>query len=341
MTSPKNPYSPFKKKITGKASSRTKSSSGHELMVVGFPPTMIELYSYTKLVSGSAKENFSYPFRMNFDSDDPAYDFPVLESNGFIGYYYMRQSLDSNERKSGVDGFPRYMLVRCVPEGNPSSAQTRKEGLNVLESFFKHKKTSKFPPTQIRTADLTADPPKALNEYVLDKDIFILLGNIFEEEVLNRDFVSTFPEISRVIFRGPSYPEEAVSRLGFGHIHTSTSSGSYAPGFFPVGNSSPVVKGEIMDDGSKKDDFEAIEKTENSTLEEAENLSKKTIDESASTENNETLNHDEEESKSHGVQDVDLSNHVASEESSDKKRSREQKPERIKSPRTSSKRMKK
>lgn len=216
MGPPNTDYSPFKKKITAKVSSKSGGETGHELMVVGFPPTMVELYAYTKITLGSIKENFSLAFRKSFDEEEGSTKFPELEENGFIGYYFMRTSKDSNERKNGSDGYARYFMVRCVPDGNPSSSETRQEGLNFLSAFYKHKKSSKYPPPYIRTIDLTHDPPKAMDEYLMDKDIFTLLKNIFEEDVLDSNFSSFFPEIASVLFGGPIYPDEAVVRLGFG-----------------------------------------------------------------------------------------------------------------------------
>ena len=268
----KNPYSPFKKNIKATKSVQT----GHELKVCGFPPTMLELYSYIKYASGSERENYTYSFRKNFDGDDPNFSFPELEEYGFLGYYYMRDSKESNERKNGSDGYPRYMLVRCVPGGNVTSRETRFEGMNRLSNFFSSKKASKYPPASIRLTDETADPPKALDEYLLDKDIFKLLGSIFEEDVLAPTFYSTFPEIAAVLFGGPIYSPEAIAKLGFGQVNTSQAGrGSYAPGFIPPvdenhgtgGNNTDPTDGEAPENNEPSEDGKNCEGNKNKEIE--------------------------------------------------------------------------
>ena len=235
-----NPYrkSPFKKKITGKVSSKNQDA-GHLVTCIGFPPTMIELYQYLKTVSGQTKENYTYPYRKHFLGDDESFKYPELEEHGFIGFNYMRDS--DGQPKNGVDGYRRYLLVRCVPEGNISSSDTRMEGLNVLSAFFKSKKVSKYPPSLIKVTDLTCDPVKALDEFMLDKDIFSLLNNIFEEDALTPQFCSKFPAIAPVLFGGPTYPTEAIERLGYsGANPLNGPNGSYAPDFFPPNRDVPV-----------------------------------------------------------------------------------------------------
>lgn len=225
----KNPYSPFKKKV-GKVSSKNKDT-GHTLICVGFPNTNIELYQYTKVNSGQERENYTYHFRKNFDGDDK-FSVPHLEEAGFIGYYYLRGT--GNIRKNGSDGYPRYNLMRIVPGENTTSAETRMEGLNVLSTFFKSIRYSKYPPSHIQCSDNTAQGPGSLDKYLLDKDIFSLLANVFEESVLNSEFFSSFPDIAPVIFGGPEYPPEAIEKLGYRETNAANGAkGNYHPSFVP------------------------------------------------------------------------------------------------------------
>ena len=230
----KNPYnSPFKKKVSSKISTKSRTEAGNDLVSIGFPPTTIELYSFSKSASGNTKENYTYHYRMHTDGNDEKFHVPVLEEAGFIGYNYMRLDRSSNQRKNGSDGYPRYWLIRCLPEGNPTTSETRLEGLSILNSFFKNKSYSKYPPSHIRTSDLTSDPPKALDNFLLDDDIIGLLEHTFTEDALNPNFARNFPEIASIVYGGPTYSTKAKEELGYGEPNPkSGESGSYVPGFF-------------------------------------------------------------------------------------------------------------
>ena len=267
-----NPYSPFKKK-PGKVSSKNKES-GHTLLCVGFPETNIELYQFVKVNSGQEKENYTYRFRRSFDGDDKSLYVPHLEEAGFIGYYFLRGV--GNTRMNGSDGYPRYNLMRVVPGENITSPETRMEGLSVLSTFFKSITYSKYPPANIRCSDITATAPKSLDKFLLDKDIFSLLENVFEELVLNSGFVSAFPEIAPVIFGGPTYPFEAVDKLGYKETNPADGpQGSYHPSFVPPqdskqehpnseGKSDEHPNSEGKSDEQKDDEKEDAEEVESS-----------------------------------------------------------------------------
>ena len=120
--------SPFRKKVS-KSSAKLKSGDG--IVCYGFPPTVYELYGYARNHKGEIKDGYIDPFR-KFVDGDANHDYPHLEEAGFTAYYAMRKSPVSNERVVQSNGYFRYWLVRCVPEGNPSTPETRLEGLDVL-----------------------------------------------------------------------------------------------------------------------------------------------------------------------------------------------------------------
>ena len=271
MSPVSNPYakgSPFKKKASRVSSKLGKA--GDELVVHGIFPTVYELYAYSKISNGQIKDGYTYPFRMFIDGD-ANYKYPHLEEAGFVGYYVVRRSPDSDERLNGSDGYARYYMVRCVPGGSPTTKETRMEGLNVLSEFFKHPKTSKYPPASIRLDDLTTDPPKALNHFLRDVDIFNLLENSFEKDALTPLFVKTFPDLAKVIFGGPTYPAQAVDRLGYGVID------GRVPGFFPGGDK-PRDSSVDEPEGSKPTADEEKSKISATIEEKAEDTAEGTAD---------------------------------------------------------------
>ena len=285
------PSSPFKKKVS-KTSTKI-GKAGDELVCYGFYPTVYELFSFSKVKKGQVYDGYTYPFRKFIDGDDELFQFPHLEEAGFVGYYVMRKSPDSEERLDGPDGYPRHWMVRCVPGGNPTSSETRLEGLNILSHFFKSPKVSKYPPASIRLDDLTPSVPKALNFFLRDSDIFSLLECSFEKSALTPNFVTKFPEIAKVIFSGPTYPPSAKNLLGYGPQNPLNGrGGSYVPGFHPPEVRSTENEAPSVDEEEKEEKEVVEENTEEDNVEETPGESEEKDDE-----NSEKAEHSDDDKK--------------------------------------------
>ena len=231
--------SPLRKGTATKLTSKANKGGSFVLRVHGFPPTGVEAYSLTLETSGGqGKEGYTYPVRSYVEgtNKNPIIQ-EILERGSFMACYYQRDGPTTNERKNGHDGWPRYWMIRNLPEGQTSSESSRREGLELLAALFKNKGVSKFPPVDIQKHDITGSTPRAMNHFFMDGDVMCLLDAIMDKDLLNMDFADSYPDFASVIFSGPNYPQEAIERLGYRPVPNpyNGTHGNYAPGFFPPG----------------------------------------------------------------------------------------------------------
>lgn len=230
--------SPLRKGTSSKLTSKSNKGAQFILEAYGFPPTGVEAYCYTRVVDGIQQyEGYTYPFRKYVEgTSDSQIVKDILQKGNFMASYYQRSNKDDNERKVGADNWPRYWMIRNLEGGQASSEASRQEGMDLLKAFFKNHGVTKYPPQDITMRDLTGNPPATMDRFFMDGDIIRLLEAIIDEDLLNTNFASEFPDYAAVIFGGPSYPADAVDRLGFGPKNPRNGpNGSYDPNFVPPG----------------------------------------------------------------------------------------------------------
>ena len=144
---------------------------------------------------------------------DGELDSAILEDCNFTSYNARR--LPQSKNIIMLQGtFWRHVIVRHVP-GGISTPESREEGLRKLKEFLMSTANSKYPITDVTTADCTdSDNPLALDHFFLDVDIIDFIHTEFDESDLNREFYSRFPELALKLWSGPNYPEFARD-LGF------------------------------------------------------------------------------------------------------------------------------
>ena len=108
-------------------------------------------------------------------------------------------------------GHMRFVIVR-YPKERESTAQTRKEGLELIGSFFMDPKFSKFPPVAIEKIDQTdEDDPCPLDTFFKDEDIEEFMRTDVAEKELDSDFVEKYSDFAKLCWSGNHYSDFAVA----------------------------------------------------------------------------------------------------------------------------------
>ena len=217
-----------------------------EIRAFSFPPFGVECFDYSKVNGHQRAEGYTIPFRRCMESESTEDNIPALIDAGFFAASFQRENIFVDDRKHGNDNWPRYWMIREVPGGNQSSVETRREGMEILKSFFMDPRNTSYPPKSIECMDHTSERPSAMQHFFLDRDVLRILARIIDDEYHNPLFSSRFPEHALVAFPGPTYPAEAVVGLGFGTPNPRNHDrGAYAPNYVPneQNNAPPIVNG--------------------------------------------------------------------------------------------------
>ena len=117
--------------------------------------------------------------------------------------------------------FWRNVIVRYpIDEGDndvPSDKETRKQGLQTLKSFFLNEEYTRYAPDNITLKDETDVPnydPPALDMYFTDYAIRKIMEKHINEDELNENFVSRWPELAAKCWSGDKVSSWART-LGF------------------------------------------------------------------------------------------------------------------------------
>ena len=202
--------SPFEKTAPGRSSSKLNKKKGFNLVCVAFHARLaVEICLCEK---GAGNDGFSVPFCKVIDGVASC---PELPEAGFRAHCNRRQNLDVNKKLTGIDGWDRFVLVRCVNEMEPSTQATRQEGLTFLKRFFMDGNHQSCPPSDINTVDMTDHlAERAMNDCFLDEDIHTLITENVHEDVLDHHFASSFWDLAIKFFRGTDIPTFACDTHG-------------------------------------------------------------------------------------------------------------------------------
>lgn len=246
--------SPLKKKITGSISSRSKSVITHRIIARAIHPEWpVEILSYeVGNTQNGWSDGYTYNIRkhINASADDAPEELqadriPILTEIGLRAYFYQRHSYERNDFRAGAGkGFPMLWLVRVVPDELPSTEATRRDGMEQLKLFLTNVRYTKYPPAAIQCIDET-DLQTPLDRLLRDNDVVEFVSFIFDEDTLNNEFAINFPDHAALVFGGPSYPEIAITKLGYNNR-------GLAPGFNIGAQASNLELYEAPDPPSKK-----------------------------------------------------------------------------------------
>ena len=180
------------------------------IRVLGFQdPLYVEIYEYTLSAN---KPGFINNFR-KWSRGELVND--ALSEANFIGLKMQRDfSVDGNATLFYDDGYAHFWIIRYPPE-NESTADTRKEGLRVLKSFFMSSQATDYPPGSIEVFDFTTDVSAVLEKYFLDDDIDKIVKASFDMEDLNDTFYERFTALAETIYLEKEPSGYAHTILGF------------------------------------------------------------------------------------------------------------------------------
>ena len=195
---------------------RIKQEKGPFLRVYGFGPE----FSFEMYIIEKDSENDEYLKGISDYIESPPdtnSKHSLIDECNFYKKAYRRIPKSANEHLCGTKkGYWRSVILR-YPKENESTPQTRQDGLNALSSFLKDSRFSKYPINNIITVDMTdEDNLPSLDTFLMDDDIKNVMEQDIDEEELNKEFVSKYPEFAKRIYAGNNYSDWART-LGFGN----------------------------------------------------------------------------------------------------------------------------
>ena len=195
---------------------RIKQEKGPFLRVYSFGPE----FSFEMYIIEKDSENDEYLKGISDYIESPPNTnekHSLVDECNFYKKAYRRIPQSANEHLCGTKkGYWRSVILR-YPKENESTPQTRQDGLNALSSFLKDSRFSKYPINNIITVDMTdEDNLPSLDTFLMDDDIKNIMEQDIDEEELNKEFVSKYPEFAKRIYAGNNYSDWART-LGFGN----------------------------------------------------------------------------------------------------------------------------
>ena len=172
-------------------------------------PLAVEAYEYTIT---DTKPGFIHRYRLWAKGD---LEVEALTAANFNNTKVQRDmSKRDNEPLLDGEGYSRVWLVR-YPPGGESTADTRKEGLQILKTFFMSKIATDYPPKSIQLVDKTTDVPNVLDMFFLDNDIEEIIKVSFEITELEQEFYRKYPICANMIYTENEPSLYAKEHLGF------------------------------------------------------------------------------------------------------------------------------
>ena len=224
---PTNPY----KKHSPKDRNSSKKNKAVQHVIKGYrfgSNATFELYNYS--VGSPAldwKDGYTLNLRQFVDGDKAV---PELEDLGICGYYFMRVRYEVNQSLRGSDNWPRFNIIRVLPDGSFSTPNSLEQGMTGLKNYFMNSAYSLYPPSDITCIDATnSDAPLSLDRFICDVDVPAVLRMVIEPGLTTDTFATDYPDVASMFYGGPIYPQTAVQDFGYGIVTPRVV--GLAPGF--------------------------------------------------------------------------------------------------------------
>jgi hypothetical protein len=211
---------PTKKAASVCASPRKKANfrPGNSVVAAKYP--LITSYAFHADIQYEAyiyaKDDHNDGYLNSYKTASTTQELPQdLRDAGFAVYQRRRIPGTSNEvmKQKNKPSFDRIIILRTVE--STSTPATRKEGLNVLKAHLLNPNNSRYPPSSINIVDnVTKNDISALDTFFLDDFIDHVIQEMYDEDDINSDFYSTYPELAKQLWSGSHYSEFARA-LGF------------------------------------------------------------------------------------------------------------------------------
>ena len=151
-------------------------------------------------------------FRKYSNGETP---YPRFDDLGFGDVKYRRLPGSRSEifTNDGRGNFWRVLFIRYLDQ--PSTAESRAEGLQAVREFIMSTSSSKWPPKEVTVRDITnmADP-HPLDAFFLDADVEGFMKAYLEEEQFDGQFYKNCREFAEKCWSGP-HDSTFATALGF------------------------------------------------------------------------------------------------------------------------------
>ena len=213
------PASPKKAKQVPSMRDNLKKKKDKPVPTIGVhafaDPVCAEAYEYT---IQSDKDGFTHKYRMWSKGE---LEVNELTDANFTGMKMRRDTeTPGNEILKDCEGYARIWLIR-YPEGTESTVETRKEGLRVLQNFFKSKISTTYPPKDIVLVDRTLEERPIMESFFLDDDIEEIVKLSCDTDVLDDQFYTTFPVFAKKMYTFQEPSDFAKGKLGFPSLRST------------------------------------------------------------------------------------------------------------------------
>jgi hypothetical protein len=193
-------------------SSASKSKAKNQVIALGYSA---ELGCEVYMVVNGNRDMYYQGIVQYMRGDYAGQLHEMFDKAGFYKICSRRVPYSANETMMS-GGYRRVVILR-FPDNDEkaSTTESRLEGMEALKSFLMDSRFSKYPPRDIELVDKTDDENlPSLDQFLTDEDIKEIMGDMFNEDVLNADFVDNFPSYAQYCWRGKNVSEWASS-LGF------------------------------------------------------------------------------------------------------------------------------
>ena len=210
---PAKATAPSPKKKSGKKPSgkdvKKKPRTVPQLIVTSF----ISEFPFEAYMFWADESNDHYSGFKNFANGDAP--LPQLDDLGFADIKFRRRPGTRNEiyANETKGNFWRIILMRYLQQ--PSTAESRAEGLEAVRQFLMSTASSKWPPKEIVTKDITnVAAPHSLDMFYLDADIEKFMKTYLDEEQFTAEFFATYEDFAKKCWSGP-HDSSFAKDLGF------------------------------------------------------------------------------------------------------------------------------
>ena len=138
-----------------------------------------------------------------------------LDELGFGDVKYRRYPGTRSQiyTNDGNNNFWRVIFMRYLEE--PSTTASHTEGLNAVKEFLMSTASSKWPPKEIATKDITNEAdPHPLDAFFLDTDIEKFMKSYLDEDQFGEQFYETYGNFAQKCWSGP-HDSKFANELGF------------------------------------------------------------------------------------------------------------------------------
>ena len=215
----KKPASPGKKKFIAPKPGNKNKNSFHILVAGGFHPIFENLELATFVRQNDEKDGYMYHMKQLIKNVSSK-NCDEFEKIGFYNYVTRRVPFGANDPLLDPPSYEynRILMVRYLGNDKQSTPESREEMFKGIKYIAQHREFNDYPVKDICKMDISpgkGDKPLSLDQFFMDTEIEEFIKRHIEEEDLNDEFYTNYPELSDCIYRGGHPSPYASNVLGF------------------------------------------------------------------------------------------------------------------------------